>query len=182
MLDKKFWRKADKAARQRQQNATAVLSPSQENPFATAGEWHRKLTTPLGTFLTGVRNKCAFVQLSGHQGNFFPGHGGTIFKKGSLRERDALDGLMSDSAMKNMVPLYYGSLPADDPDMRYLEMQDLLGGFDNPSVMDVKMVGVSLTRCDIIMADRAWTHSFSSFIILKGFTHVSRGRGHKEKT
>ena len=39
------------------------------------------LVSPLVGFLTDIKNRGEWVQLSGHQGNFLPGRGGTICKK-----------------------------------------------------------------------------------------------------
>lgn len=100
------------------------------------------MQSPLGTFLTGVRNKYPWVQLAGHKGNFIAGQAGTICKKASDLERAALETLMGDP-LKPFVPLYYKELQLsetpDAPPEPYLEIQDLLGNFQNPSVMDVKM-------------------------------------------
>ena len=57
----------------------ATLSP--------ADLWRRTLVSPLGTFLTGVRNKYPWVQLAGHTGSFMPGRGGTICKRVRRRAR-----------------------------------------------------------------------------------------------
>lgn len=56
--------------------------------------------------------------------------------------------LMSDS-LKPFVPLFYKEIfiegaPGAPPEA-YLEIQDLLGNFQNPSVMDVKMVRIEMS-------------------------------------
>ena len=62
---------------------------------------------------------------------------------------------MSDN-LKPFVPLFYKEImipeaPGEAPEP-YLEIQDLLGNFQNPSVMDVKMVSVWLLRFMCIIA------------------------------
>jgi hypothetical protein len=57
---------------------------------------------------------------------------------------------MQDS-LKDMVPLYFKTVSLEDETdgmVDFLELQDLLGGFTNPSVMDVKMVGAMVVFHD----------------------------------
>jgi hypothetical protein len=76
------------------------------------------------------------------------GQGGVIYKKAGELEKKAFQGLMDD-VLKPMVPLFFECVDMDDEAGRtaeYLGMQDLLGLFENPSVMDVKMVGLAERR------------------------------------
>jgi len=57
-------------------------------------------------------------------------------------EKTAFEQLMTD-ALKPFVPLYFKSVVMQDDGgnpVEYVGMQDLLGLFNNPSVMDIKMV------------------------------------------
>lgn len=113
----------------------------EDHPAVSKPTWRTLLQSPLGSFLTGVRRKYHFIQLAGHKGDFLTGQAGTICKKGSDLEKAALEALMGD-VLKPMVPLYYKEIKVEDDsgnEVGYLEMQDLLGSFQNPSVMDVKM-------------------------------------------
>ena len=67
-----------------------------------------------------------------------PLHGLLAFLQGSELEQAALEALMEDDYLKPMVPLYFKDFTASEGE-RYLEMQDLLANFENPSVMDIKM-------------------------------------------
>lgn len=109
---------------------------------ASIVSWRRLMHSPLEPFLSGVRNKYPWIQLAGHKGSFLSGDAGTICKKSSELERAAFEALMED-ALKPFVPLYYKEIliseAAGAPPEPFLEIQDLLGNFQNPSVMDVKM-------------------------------------------
>lgn len=75
-------------------------------------------------------------------GDFVSGHGGVIYKKSSDMEKKAFEQITGD-VLKPFVPLYYKSVIMQDESgssAEYVGMQDLLGLFDNPTVMDVKMV------------------------------------------
>eukprot|EP00730_Choanoeca_flexa_P015627 TRINITY_DN7218_c0_g1_i3.p1 TRINITY_DN7218_c0_g1~~TRINITY_DN7218_c0_g1_i3.p1 ORF type:complete len:417 (+),score=88.78 TRINITY_DN7218_c0_g1_i3:218-1468(+) len=103
--------------------------------------WRTLLQSPLGSFLSGVQAQYPFIQLAGHKGNFISGQGGIIYKKSSTLEKAAYEALMKDN-LKDMVPLYFKTVSLEDESdgmVEFLELQDLLGGFTNPSVMDVKM-------------------------------------------
>lgn len=86
---------------------------------------------------TYKKQKYPWVQLAGHQGSFKPGGHGTILKKFSAREEWCLLELMDDE-LRPFVPYYKGHVAHDDGE-DYLQLQDLLGGFENPCVMDCKI-------------------------------------------
>lgn len=94
-------------------------------------------------------NACIQRLASRHTtGDFVSGQGGVIYKKAGELEKKAFQGLMDD-VLKPMVPLFFECVDMDDEAGRtaeYLGMQDLLGLFENPSVMDVKMVGLAERR------------------------------------
>ncbi|XP_067140656.1 inositol-trisphosphate 3-kinase A-like isoform X2 [Centruroides vittatus] len=83
------------------------------------------------------KQKYPWVQLAGHQGNFKSGNHGTILKKQCGNEDQCLRRLMED-ALKSFVPEFRGKVVSEDDDV-YLELQDLLAGYQNPCVMDVKV-------------------------------------------
>lgn len=95
------------------------------------------LTAPASDIL--LKNKTnTWVQLSGHEGAFARAGPGTIWKKctGDNRELQAYKSLMKDE-LADMVPKFYGDI--DYHGQRFIEMQDLLQSFVNPSIMDIKM-------------------------------------------
>lgn len=59
--------------------------------------WRQMLVSPLVGFLTDIKNRGEWVQLSGHQGNFLPGRGGTICKKWCEGEKMTYEALMEES-------------------------------------------------------------------------------------
>ena len=95
------------------------------------------LTAPASDIL--LRNRrSSWVQLSGHPGCFAPAGPGTLWKKqgSDNNERVVYEALMRDVA-RDIVPKY-------DREVYYkgesfIEMQDLLHGFTDPHVMDIKM-------------------------------------------
>eukprot|EP00057_Strongylocentrotus_purpuratus_P034536 XP_795627.2 PREDICTED: inositol-trisphosphate 3-kinase B isoform X1 [Strongylocentrotus purpuratus] len=87
-------------------------------------------------FVQSFKKKYPWVQLAGHQGNFKAGEYGTILKKYCPKEQTALSSLMSD-VLRPYIPEYKGIVERNSE--KYVQMQDLLGEFDNPSVMDCKM-------------------------------------------
>eukprot|EP00050_Salpingoeca_kvevrii_P006834 m.292010 g.292010 ORF g.292010 m.292010 type:complete len:420 (+) comp12552_c0_seq1:306-1565(+) len=116
--------------------------------------WRRRLKSPLGNFLTGARNQEEWVQLAGHKDNFVPGLGqGTICKKGSEMERNALEALMGD-VLAPYVPLFYKEVEMGEEGEIYLEMEDLLTGFEHPCVMDVKMGIRTFRETEVKKKDR----------------------------
>lgn len=75
--------------------------------------------------------------MAGHKECFRTGtKPGTILKKSTGNEKECLDRLQRDS-LSPFVPKLYGTIEQDGE--YYLEMQDLLTGFNQVSVMDVKM-------------------------------------------
>ncbi|KAK2182273.1 hypothetical protein NP493_359g08015 [Ridgeia piscesae] len=82
------------------------------------------------------KHKYPWIQLAGHQGNFRAGPSGSILKKLSPREHKCLKKLMTD-ILQPFVPQYLGDVEEDGT--RYIELEDLLGGFNSPCVMDCKI-------------------------------------------
>uniref|UniRef100_A0A1Y1MEN4 Kinase n=1 Tax=Photinus pyralis TaxID=7054 RepID=A0A1Y1MEN4_PHOPY len=85
------------------------------------------------------KQRYPWVQLAGHQGNFKAGPDqGTILKKLSAKEEQCFKLLMSD-ALRPYVPEYKGQVTSEDGDCSYIQLQDLLGDFNSPCVMDCKI-------------------------------------------
>ena len=103
------------------------------SPWSTV----RKAMHAWSPFMQVYRKKYPWVQLAGHQGSFKPGgYYGTVLKKSSEYEQEALRKLMTDE-MKPFVPEFKRIVTQEDG--TYVEMQDLLRDFDKPAVMDIKM-------------------------------------------
>eukprot|EP00095_Tigriopus_kingsejongensis_P007820 maker-scaffold204_size260821-snap-gene-1.45 protein:Tk07820 transcript:maker-scaffold204_size260821-snap-gene-1.45-mRNA-1 annotation:"GE17061" len=79
-----------------------------------------------------------WVQLAGHSGNFKAGKSqGTVLKKLCAQEEVCYRKLDND-AMVQFVPKYQGVLTLDD-DEKFIQLQDCLSSFTNPSIMDCKI-------------------------------------------
>ncbi|PSN50916.1 hypothetical protein C0J52_05368 [Blattella germanica] len=79
--------------------------------------------------------------LSGHPDCFAPAGPGTIWKKRSggpeNAEREVYEALGADPAMRDIIPHYFREVEYQGE--KFIELQDLLHGFTDPLVMDVKM-------------------------------------------
>ncbi|XP_017781542.1 PREDICTED: uncharacterized protein LOC108566252 isoform X2 [Nicrophorus vespilloides] len=90
-------------------------------------------------FQTYKKQRYPWVQLAGHQGNFKAGPDqGTILKKLCEKEEKCFKVLMQD-VLRPYVPEYKGLVTSDDGECSYLQLQDLLGDFQSPCVMDCKI-------------------------------------------
>ncbi|XP_063216453.1 inositol-trisphosphate 3-kinase homolog isoform X2 [Bacillus rossius redtenbacheri] len=98
------------------------------------------LTAPASDILLKNRQN-AWFQLSGHPDCFAPAGPGTIWKKRSggaeNAEREAYEALGADPLARDIVPRYFREVEYRGE--RFIELQDLLHGFTDPHVMDVKM-------------------------------------------
>ena len=98
------------------------------------------LTAPASDILLKNRQNSWF-QLSGHPDCFAPAGPGTIWKKRSGgpedAERQVYEALSSDPAMRDIVPRYFREVEYHGE--KFIELQDLLHGFSDPHVMDIKM-------------------------------------------
>uniref|UniRef100_A0A0P5D4I3 Kinase n=1 Tax=Daphnia magna TaxID=35525 RepID=A0A0P5D4I3_9CRUS len=84
------------------------------------------------------RQRYPWVQLAGHQGNFkLGGERGTILKKLCPKEESCFQLLMKDP-LRPFIPSYKGNVTSDDGE-KFLVLEDLLGDFRNPAVMDCKL-------------------------------------------
>uniref|UniRef100_UPI00358E833B inositol-trisphosphate 3-kinase B-like isoform X2 n=1 Tax=Myxine glutinosa TaxID=7769 RepID=UPI00358E833B len=77
-----------------------------------------------------------WVQLAGHVGSFLPAETGWVLKRLSENEEICLRALQDD-ALKPFVPAFAGRVESGGE--HYIQLQDLLANFLNPSVMDCKM-------------------------------------------
>jgi len=95
------------------------------------------LTAPASDVLLKNR-RSPWVQLSGHPGSFAPAGPGTLWKKQGVDNNEELvyEALLGDSAC-DIVPKYYRQVSYQGES--FIEMQDLLHGFTDPNVMDIKM-------------------------------------------
>ncbi|ENN80545.1 hypothetical protein YQE_01111, partial [Dendroctonus ponderosae] len=109
-------------------------------------------------FQTYKKHRYPWVQLAGHQGNFKAGPDqGTILKKLCVKEEKCfqvsgfakicsaryrklwpLQVLMKD-VLRPYVPEYKGLVASDDGECEYIQLQDVLGDFVSPCVMDCKI-------------------------------------------
>lgn len=98
------------------------------------------LTAPASDILLKNRQNSWF-QLSGHPDCFAPAGPGTIWKKRSggpeNAEREVYEALSSDPALRDIVPRYFREVEYRGE--KFIELQDLLHGFSDPHVMDIKM-------------------------------------------
>ncbi|XP_063913581.1 inositol-trisphosphate 3-kinase B isoform X5 [Zophobas morio] len=116
--------------------------PSEDNKHRKKPSGWRKLRnivqwTPF--FQTYKKQRYPWVQLAGHQGNFKAGPDqGTILKKLCPKEEKCFKVLMKD-VLRPYVPEYKGLVASDDGECSYIQLQDLLGDFVSPCVMDCKI-------------------------------------------
>lgn len=100
-----------------------------------------ELSAPASDALLKSRS---WFQLSGHPGSLAPAGPGTVWKRRAAGdhalhspERDAYEALAACPHMRAAVPRYYREL--EYAGERFIELQDLLHGFRDPHVMDIKM-------------------------------------------
>ncbi|XP_043492255.1 inositol-trisphosphate 3-kinase homolog [Polistes fuscatus] len=98
------------------------------------------LTAPASDVLLKNRLKSWF-QLSGHPDGFAPAGPGTVWKRKSggieNTERIVYEALSKDDALRDCIPRYYREVEYKGD--TFIELQDLLFGFNDPHVMDIKM-------------------------------------------
>jgi len=94
------------------------------------------LTAPASDVLLKNR-RSSWVQLSGHPGCFAPAGHGTLWKKQGTDSNEQLvyEALTKDSAC-DIVPKFYRDVVHQGES--FIEMEDLLHGFTDPNVMDIK--------------------------------------------
>lgn len=84
--------------------------------------------------------KYNWIQLSGHDDTLSLAGPGTLWKKMDDRdsvESNAYQGIMADEVVRCFVPRYHGQVFHNDE--TFIEIDDLLFGFEDACVMDIKM-------------------------------------------
>lgn len=98
------------------------------------------LTVPASDVLLKSRNNQWF-QLSGHPDSLAPAGPGTVWKKRAGgpddTERCVYEQLSADPHVRDIIPKYFREV--DYQGEKFIELQDLLHGFQDPYVMDIKM-------------------------------------------
>ncbi|XP_069997734.1 inositol-trisphosphate 3-kinase homolog isoform X2 [Penaeus vannamei] len=95
------------------------------------------LTAPASSVLLNNRRN-SWVQLSGHPGSLAPAGPGTIWKKRGPEPVETLAyQAFSQDPARELAPTFFREVVYQDE--YFIEMQDLLYNFHNPSVMDIKM-------------------------------------------
>ncbi|XP_073943913.1 inositol-trisphosphate 3-kinase-like protein isoform X3 [Choristoneura fumiferana] len=102
-----------------------------------------ELSAPASDALLKSRSS-EWFQLAGHPGSLAPAGPGTVWKRRAAGdhprhnpERDAYEALAACPHMRAAIPRYYRELEYGGES--FIELQDLLHGFRDPHVMDVKM-------------------------------------------
>lgn len=98
------------------------------------------LTVPASDILLKNRLKSWF-QLSGHPDGFAPAGPGTVWKRltGGCENNEVkvYEELTNDNNINNYIPKYYRQVDFNND--KFIELQDLLFGFNDPYVMDIKL-------------------------------------------
>ncbi|KAG6442641.1 inositol-trisphosphate 3-kinase homolog isoform X2 [Manduca sexta] len=102
-----------------------------------------ELSAPASDALLKSRSS-EWFQLAGHPGSLAPAGPGTVWKRRAAGdhpshnpERDTYEALAACPHMRGVIPRYYRELEYGGE--RFIELQDLLHGFRDPHVMDIKM-------------------------------------------
>ncbi|XP_072943899.1 inositol-trisphosphate 3-kinase homolog isoform X2 [Epargyreus clarus] len=128
-----------------------------------------ELSAPASDALLKSRSS-EWFQLSGHPGSLAPAGPGTVWKRRSAGdhpshnpERDAYEALAACPHMRNAIPRYYREL--EYAGEHFIELQDLLHGFRDPHVMDIKM-GTRTFLEDEVSNARARTDLYEKMVRL----------------
>lgn len=107
------------------------------------------LTAPASDAILKNR-KNTWIQLAGHPGGFAPAGPNTIWKKRYTKdnnETQAYEALMEDSA-RDIVPMFYREVEYNLE--FFIEIEDLLQHFVDPSIMDVKMGSRTFLESEVL--------------------------------
>ncbi|XP_049867668.1 inositol-trisphosphate 3-kinase homolog isoform X2 [Pectinophora gossypiella] len=128
-----------------------------------------ELSAPASDALLKSRSS-EWFQLAGHPGSLAPAGPGTVWKRRapgdtSLHnpERDAYEALAACPHMRSVIPRYYRELEYGGE--QFIELQDLLHGFRDPHVMDIKM-GTRTFLEDEVSNARARTDLYDKMVRL----------------
>ncbi|XP_018319133.1 inositol-trisphosphate 3-kinase homolog isoform X2 [Agrilus planipennis] len=98
------------------------------------------LSAPASDVLLKSRSNSWF-QLSGHPDSLAPAGPGTVWKKLGFHsdntERKVYEELSQDPNLRDIIPKYYREVEYKGE--KFIELQDLLHGFRDPHVIDIKM-------------------------------------------
>ncbi|KAK6478844.1 inositol-trisphosphate 3-kinase A [Huso huso] len=139
-----------------------TLEPAEDTPVNRP--WRKLKTIVHWPFIVSQRKRYSWIQLAGHKGNFKAGEEGTVLKKFSENEKRCFERLMGD-VLYSFVPAYHGIVEREGEP--YLQLTDLLGGFNGPCVMDCK-IGVRHPHCIPIppsLSETPALHTHPSLII-----------------
>lgn len=140
----KRWRRTTSSAE------TPATTPASPTPTSQSSDLLKflainalELSAPASDALLKSRSS-EWFQLAGHPGSLAPAGPGTVWKRRAAGdhpdhnpERDAYEALAACPHMRTAIPRYYRELEYGGE--RFIELQDLLHGFRDPHVMDVKM-------------------------------------------
>ncbi|XP_017780020.1 PREDICTED: inositol-trisphosphate 3-kinase A isoform X2 [Nicrophorus vespilloides] len=108
------------------------------------------LSAPASDVLLKSRSSNWF-QLSGHPDSLAPAGPGTVWKKRSGSqddtERMVYEELSQDPFVNDIVPKYYREVEYQGE--KFIELQDLLHGFQDPYVIDIKMGTRTFLECEV---------------------------------
>ncbi|XP_063821842.1 inositol-trisphosphate 3-kinase homolog isoform X2 [Ostrinia nubilalis] len=128
-----------------------------------------ELSAPASDALLKSRSS-EWFQLSGHPGSLAPAGPGTVWKRRAAGdhpahspERDTYEALAACPHMRSAIPKYYRELEYGGE--RFIELQDLLHGFRDPHVMDIKM-GTRTFLEDEVSNARARTDLYEKMVRL----------------
>lgn len=128
-----------------------------------------ELSAPASDALLKSRSS-EWFQLSGHPGSLAPAGPGTVWKRRAAGdhpahnpERDAYEALGACPHMRSAIPRFYRELEYDGE--HFIELQDLLHGFRDPHVMDIKM-GTRTFLEDEVSNARARTDLYEKMVRL----------------
>ncbi|GBP37056.1 Inositol-trisphosphate 3-kinase homolog [Eumeta japonica] len=137
----KRWRRAPAAADGAPAPTTDARQPSDLLKFLAINAL--ELSAPASDALLKSRES-EWFQLAGHPGSLAPAGPGTVWKRRApgdhpthSPEREAYEALAACPHMRHAIPRYYRELEYSGE--KFIELQDLLHGFRDPHVMDVKM-------------------------------------------
>ncbi|KAM3963028.1 inositol-trisphosphate 3-kinase-like protein isoform 2-T2 [Aphomia sociella] len=168
----KRWRRTPASA----ESAPAPATTPSAQPIAQPSELLKflainalELSAPASDALLKSRSS-EWFQLSGHPGSLAPAGPGTVWKRRAAGdhpahnpERDAYEALAACPHMRSAIPRYYRELEYSGE--RFIELQDLLHGFRDPHVMDIKM-GTRTFLEDEVSNARARTDLYEKMVRL----------------
>ncbi|XP_026811940.1 inositol-trisphosphate 3-kinase homolog isoform X1 [Rhopalosiphum maidis] len=120
-------------------NSTNTAGTATDSEVRNAVKSQETVTSNVqSTTCRSASQQQSWFQLSGHPDCFAPAGLGTIWKKCSGgTEKDVYEALSNEPSLQDIVPKYYREVEYNG--QTFIELQDLLYGFRDPNVMDIKM-------------------------------------------